>query len=94
MPERSWMFSYKQPFNVSLVMGLPSTSLAYDMFIFHRQQFQTWRHFLITKLRLSVWNYNEVKKILPSAVYVTLLRAPVDCFESNYVYMGLQNAYK
>ena len=36
MPEKSWMFSYKQPFNVSLVMELPSSSLAYDMFIFHR----------------------------------------------------------
>ena len=36
MPETSWMFSYKQPFNVSLVMELPSSSLAYDMFIFHR----------------------------------------------------------
>ena len=46
------------------------------------------------ELGLSVWNYNEVKKILPSAVYLTLLRDPVDCFESNYVYMGLQKAYK
>lgn len=41
-----------------------------------------------------MWNYHEVHKILPHASYVTLLRSPVDCFESNYVYMGLQNAYK
>jgi len=34
-----------------------------------------------------------VKVLLPDAVYVTLLRDPVSCFESNYVYMGLQTAY-
>ena len=33
-------------------------------------------------------------KILPDAVFITLLRDPVQCFESNYVYMGLQNAYR
>ena len=43
---------------------------------------------------LSVWNYPEVKKVLPEAVYITLLRDPVNCYESNYVYMGLQNAFK
>ena len=42
----------------------------------------------------SVWNYPEVKKILPDAVYITLLRDPVNCYESNYVYMGLQNAFR
>ena len=45
-------------------------------------------------LSYSVWNYNEVRKLLPSATFVTLLRDPVDCWESNYVYMGLQNAFK
>jgi len=42
----------------------------------------------------SVWNYEEVHKVLPSALYVTLLRDPVACFESNYVYMGLQGVFK
>ena len=32
--------------------------------------------------------------MLPSAVYITLLRNPVDCYESNYVYMGLEKAYR
>ena len=41
-----------------------------------------------------MWNYSEVRKLLPSATFVTLLRDPVDCWESNYVYMGLQNAFK
>jgi len=42
----------------------------------------------------SVWNYEEVLRVLPSALYVTLLREPVACFESNYVYMGLQGVYE
>ena len=45
-------------------------------------------------LSLSVWNYDEVHKILPDAVFITLLRNPVRCYESNYVYMGLQNIFK
>ncbi len=31
---------------------------------------------------------------MPGAAAITLLRDPVDCFESNYVYMGLQKRYK
>ena len=27
------------------------------------------------------------------AAYLTLLRDPTECFESNYVYMGLQSAF-
>ena len=77
MPEKSWMFSYKQPFNASMVNRLPWARLGFDMFIFH-----------------SVWNYEEVHKILPDAVFITLLRDPVHCYESNYVYMGLQNIFK
>ena len=42
----------------------------------------------------SVWRYQEIKKMIPGATYITLLRDPVDCFESNYVYMGLEKAYK
>ena len=32
--------------------------------------------------------------MLPAAAYITLLRDPVRCYESNYVYMGLQNAFR
>ena len=39
MPETSWMFSYKQPFNVSLVMDQPGDKV-YDLFIFHRLEWQ------------------------------------------------------
>jgi len=77
IPERSWMYSFKEPFNHTMISKLPWARLGYDLFVFH-----------------SVWNYNEVKKVLPSAVYITLLRDPVDCYESNYVYMGLQKAFK
>ena len=33
-------------------------------------------------------------KLLPDALYITLLRNPVTCYESNYVYMGLEKAFK
>jgi len=77
IPERSWMYSFKEPFKASMITGLPWAKLGFDLFAFH-----------------SVWNYPEVKKVLPEAVYITLLRDPVNCYESNYVYMGLQNAFK
>jgi len=42
----------------------------------------------------SVWNYEEVHRVLPTAFFVSILREPVACFESNYVYMGLQGVFK
>ena len=38
----------------------------------------------------SRWNYDEAQKMIPEAKFITLLRDPSACFESNYVYMGLQ----
>ena len=38
------------------------------------------------------WDYHEVKKIIPEAKFFTILREPMDTFESNYVYMGAQKA--
>ena len=35
-----------------------------------------------------------MKRLLPDAKYISILRDPVDAFESNYVYMGLQNFFK
>ncbi|TRY61264.1 hypothetical protein TCAL_07456 [Tigriopus californicus] len=42
----------------------------------------------------SVWNYAQMQRVLPHAKYLTLLRDPTECFESNYVYMGLSAVYK
>ncbi len=78
MPRRGWMFSLKYPFASSMVVK--GTWVPEDL--------------LDVFAFHSVWNYAEVKKILPGAVYLTLLRDPVDCFESNYVYMGLQLVFK
>ena len=36
----------------------------------------------------SVWNYNEIRKIIPNAPAVTILRDPIDVFESAYSYFG------
>ena len=77
MPPKSWMYSFKEPFDSSVVLQGPWKELSFDMFIFH-----------------SIWSYPEVKKVIPNAFFLTLLRDPVDCFESNYVYMGLENVFK
>lgn len=74
---KSWMFSFKEPINASVILDGPWKSLTFDMFLFH-----------------SIWRYHEMEKVLPEASYITLLRDPVDCFESNYVYMGLEKAFK
>ena len=42
----------------------------------------------------SKWNYKEVRRLLPNAAFITILRDPVDCFESNFVYMGLQRDFR
>jgi len=42
----------------------------------------------------SIWDYEEVQKVIPNAVHLTILRDPVNCFESNFVYMGLEKRYK
>ena len=93
MPEKSWMFPYKESFNASMVTKLPWARLGYDMFIFHRLQ-STLPTFFKNLYFLSVWSYNELNKIIPNAVHVTLLRNPVTCYESNYVYMGLERVFK
>ena len=41
----------------------------------------------------SIWNYKEVRTLMPNASFITILRDPVACFESNYVYMGLQRDF-
>ena len=49
--------------------------------------------FSIPTFPFSNWNYNEVRRLLPNATFVTILRDPVACFESNFVYMGLQQDF-
>ena len=36
----------------------------------------------------SIWNYNEVRKVVPDGPAVTLVRDPVDMFESGYAYFN------
>ena len=44
----------------------------FDLFVFH-----------------SIWNYPEVQKVIPkSAIKITILRDPIETFESGYSYFG------
>ena len=44
----------------------------FDLFVFH-----------------SIWNYLEVQKVIPkSAIKITILRDPIETFESGYSYFG------
>lgn len=38
-----------------------------------------------------IWNATEIKKVIPEGLSFTLLRDPVDTFESGYVYLGKSN---
>ena len=77
-----------------MVTKLPWARLGYDMFIFHRSWFILNLHISFNLFLSSVWSYNELNKIIPNAIHVTLLRDPVTCYESNYVYMGLERVFK
>ena len=136
IPERSWMYSFKEPFNhtmircpsltlcfknfltnfkyVSLFQIFQQTSLGSTWlrpiclpqvhppthhnelnpqfpqkssekfeesthsckfyFLFRDDCFSSGNFLNLSSNLSSVWNYNEVKKVLPSAVYITLLR--------------------
>ena len=79
IPVKNWMYSFNEFFNANMVTTYTwNPKNTFDMMVFH-----------------SLWNGPEVDKVItkPSPRF-TLLRDPVDTFESGYVYMGLENAYK
>ena len=78
IPPKSWMFSFKETFKSEMVLHGPWAPL---------------KNFDLFAFH-SVWNHPEIKKVIPKAFTVTLLREPLECFESNYVYMGLEKAFK
>lgn len=54
LPEkRTWMFSFKEPFNVKLAKHYPAwnSNNVFNIFAFH-----------------SIWNYAEVKKLVPKGI--------------------------
>ena len=71
------MFGFKQPFNASQVNGYSKTSGT-------EEKARTFDVFLFH----SVWNYNDVRKVVPNGPAITLLREPVELFESGYVYFS------
>jgi len=79
LPEkRTWMFGFKTQFSAVDAHTYPSWN---KKNIFDMFIFH------------SIWNYKEVKKLVPKGPVITILRDPVDLFESGYVYMGLSKYY-
>ena len=74
---KTWMFGFKQPFNASQVNGYSKTSGI-------EEKAGAFDVFLFH----SIWNYNDVRKVVPNGPAITLLRDPVALFESGYVYFN------
>ena len=74
---KGWMFDQTRPFNVKNQVRRykNNPSHMYNFFASHSQ-----------------WNINQVKKLVGiDAIFITILRDPVDVFESGYVYFGIEN---
>ena len=70
----TWMFGLKKSFGASQVRGYELEQ--------NKRYKQTFDMFLFH----SVWNYTEVRKVVPNGPAVTLMRDPVDTFESGFSY--------
>ena len=42
----------------------------------------------------SIWNLPEVRKLVPRGKVVSILRNPVEAFESGYKYLGWQKFFQ
>ena len=75
---KTWMFSFKQKFKSSFA---------------HQYKWNPRNVFSLFVFH-SIWNLAQVRKLVPNGPVITILRDPVDVFESGYVYMGLEKRYK
>ena len=71
------MFGFKKPFDASQVKG-------YETKTHGHLTYKTFDVFLFH----SVWNYDNVRKVVPNGPAVTLVRDPVEMYESGYVYFN------
>ena len=75
---KTWMFRYNQSFTADQVDEYQSNG--------NEKRFNKFDVFLFH----SVWNHSEARKVVPHGPVVTLIRDPVDMFESGYVYFGIK----
>ena len=68
-----WFFSHYVPFKASDAEDYINKTMTIEKNVFAIH---------------SVWNKKEVRKILPTGPTVTILRDPIDVFESAYSYFG------
>ena len=77
---QGWMFDQKKSFNSTTMVKYYKTnpSHLFNLFASH-----------------SFWNTNEVKKIIGiNATFITILRDPLEVFESGYVYFGFEKFFR
>ena len=74
---KTWMFTFKDRFRADLA---------------HTYSWSP-RNLFNFFIFHSIWNRYQVRKLVPSGPVITILRDPVDVFESGYVYMGLEKRY-
>lgn len=75
---KTWMFSFKERFRAEFA---------------HKYSWSP-RNVFNLFIFHSIWNKYQVRKLVPNGPVITILRDPVDVFESGYVYMGLEKRYR
>ena len=75
---KTWMFSFKERFRAEFA---------------HKYSWSP-RNVFNFFIFHSIWNKYQVRKLVPNGPVITILRDPVDVFESGYVYMGLEKRYR
>ncbi|CAB4061585.1 GAL3ST1 [Lepeophtheirus salmonis] len=79
LPPQGWMYSLDKGFEAEMAKGNEQPwSKYFSMDVFAFH---------------SRFNIDELRKVISDPIVLTILRDPVETFESNYVYMGLSSRY-
>lgn len=93
-----YIFPFRFGFKYNLMFAMPAEGWEFSVlepFKASHVQRKPWKGVEFDVFAFhSQWNFLEVKKLMPTATFISLLRDPVDCFESIFVYMELRKKYK
>ncbi|CAB3378646.1 Hypothetical predicted protein [Cloeon dipterum] len=78
LPSKNNYLGKEVPFNRTQIADVPWSGIGYDIFAVH-----------------TVWNFAEVQALLgPAATFISIVRDPVDLFESLYTYARWDQLFK